>query len=229
MRYCGVVPSTGFLQLAMLEEVRTPEPPIRLEAVFFEPGSAAQIASELISIGDLVIAVGALRARGAERACDAMLRERGVPPAAADPEATRLYEALEHMGVFAPASDASEGQVAEGAYHDAPVFETNTDGVFCALQGRRLPAKRHPLGIQLRIRELEQDQVQDADGLWNRRIEEIEAAGAALCAHRYAVGHACWLGHPSEGVVVLPGTAVPPTFTTRGVLPPVERLRLPQA
>ena len=31
MKYCGVVPTQSALQLAMLEEVRTPEPPVRLE------------------------------------------------------------------------------------------------------------------------------------------------------------------------------------------------------
>ena len=40
VHYCGVVPAHGLLQLAMLEEIREPEPPIRLAAVFFEPGSA---------------------------------------------------------------------------------------------------------------------------------------------------------------------------------------------
>ena len=38
MHYCGVVAMQGSLQLAMLEEVRTPEPPIRLSALFYEPG-----------------------------------------------------------------------------------------------------------------------------------------------------------------------------------------------
>ena len=36
MHYCGVVPMQGALQFAMLEEVRTPEPPIRLSAMFFD-------------------------------------------------------------------------------------------------------------------------------------------------------------------------------------------------
>ncbi len=45
MRYCGVVGLQGYLQLAVLEEVRTPEPPIRLSALFFEPGSSAQLAA----------------------------------------------------------------------------------------------------------------------------------------------------------------------------------------
>ena len=44
MHYCGVVAMQRSLQLAMLEEVRTPEPPIRLSALFYEPGSAADVA-----------------------------------------------------------------------------------------------------------------------------------------------------------------------------------------
>ena len=43
MHYCGVVAVRGALQLAMLEEVRTAEPPIRLNALFYEPGSAARL------------------------------------------------------------------------------------------------------------------------------------------------------------------------------------------
>ncbi|MEA2479757.1 MAG: hypothetical protein QOJ07_1679, partial [Thermoleophilaceae bacterium] len=97
--------------------------------------------------------------------------------------------------------------------------------------GRRVPAKRHPVGIARRIEELVQDQVIDEGGdLWDRRIEEIEAAAAALCAHRYAVGHACWVGDPREGVIVLPGSRLPADgFSGQGVLPPVERVVLPDA
>jgi hypothetical protein len=132
--------------------------------------------------------------------------------------------------VFRPHDDAREGHVDEGAYHDFPLFETNADGVFCALQGRRVPARRHPLGIQTRIDELEDDHVIDEGGdLWHRRIEELDAAACALCAHRYAVGHASWLGDPDEAVVVLPGSSIPYEFPREGVLPPVERLRLPDA
>ena len=51
---------------------------------------------------------------------------------------------------------AEDGDVVpEGAYSDTPVFQTDPDRVFWALQGRRLPAKRHPYGMQLRIDELE--------------------------------------------------------------------------
>jgi predicted nuclease with RNAse H fold len=228
MRYCGVVPARGLLQLVLLEEVRTPEPPIRLVAAFFEPGTTAQVAAELLALPEAVVAIGAPLDGPGDRACDEMLRGRGLSPAAQDPEASRLAGELSSMGVFQPGEDGEEGPVPEGAYRVAPVFETNPNAVFCALQGRRLPAKRHPYGIQLRISLLVEAQVLDDGGdLWHRRIEEIDAAGAALCAHRYAVGHAAWLGRPGDGVVVLPGTAIPGRFTTDGVLPLVERLELP--
>jgi hypothetical protein len=223
VHYCGVVPMQRSLQLAMLEEVRAPEPPIRLSAIFFEPGSAAQVAAELSSLGEVVVGVGApLSGRHPE------LERRGVAPQPESAEAARLVELL-GLPVFTPGSpDDDQGAVDEGSYHNFPVFETSPDGVFCALQGRRLPAKRHPYGMQLRIEELLGDRVTDEGGdLWHRRIEELDAAACALSAHRYAVGHASWLGDPSQGVVVLPGTGLPETFRSSGVLPPVERLQLP--
>jgi hypothetical protein len=194
VHYCGVVPVQRLLQLALLEEVREPEPPIRLSALFYEPGSVEQVAAELRRLGDVVVGIGS--------------------------EPAPLAEAL-GMPVFEPGD--GEGAVPEGAYRDAPVFPTDPDRVFWALQGRRLPAKRHPYGMQLRIEELVADRVVDDGGdLWHRRIEELDAVACALCAHRFAVGHASWV----DGVV-LPGTSVPREFSTRGVLPPVERLELP--
>src|SRR5919201_6498447 len=116
----------------------------------------------------------------------------------------------------------AEGPVPEGAFREAPVFETNPDGIFCALRSRRLPARRHPQGMRLRIEELQDEHLlDDGGGLWNRRIEELEAAAAALCAYRYAVGHAWWLGEADEGVLVLPGATLPGRFSTDGVLAPV--------
>jgi hypothetical protein len=223
VHYCGVVPMQRTLQLAMLEEVRAPEPPIRLSAMFFEPGSAAQLAEELRSLEDVVVGVGApLSGRHPE------LERRGVGPQPESPEAARLVELLGLPVFTLNDGNEGEGSVPDGAYHDFPLFETNADGVFCALQGRRLPAKRHPYGMQLRIEELLGDRVTDEGGdLWHRRIEELDAAACALCAHRYAVGHASWIGNPSEGVVVLPGSGLPDTFRSSGVLPPVERLQLP--
>src|SRR4029078_6524173 len=92
------------------------------------------------------------------------------------------------LGMF----QAEDGDpVPEGAYTDTPLFPTDPDRVFWALQGKRLPAKRHPYGLQLRIDELEGDRIDDEGGdLWHRRIEEIDALACALCAHRLAVGPA---------------------------------------
>jgi hypothetical protein len=185
------------LQLALLEEVRDPEPPIRLSALFYEPGAPEQLAKEIRSLGDVVVGVGT----GAEPVAEAL----GLP-------------------VFEP-EEATDGpqSVPEGAYQEAPVFPTDPDRVFWALQGRRLPAKRHPYGMQLRIEELLGDRIVDDGGdLWHRRIEELDALACALCAHRFAVGHASWVDD-----VVLPGTSLPAEFSTRGVMPPVERINLP--
>ena len=212
------------VQLALLEEVREPEPPIRLSALFYEPGPAAQVAEELRKLGDVVVAAGAPLSRDADGR-SAALSARGVSPQPPD-EAIEQLGRLLGMPVFTGDGEG-EGPVPEGAYLDYPLFETNADGIFCALQGRRLPAKRHPYGMQLRIEELRGDRVTDEGGdLWHRRIEELDAAACALCAHRYAVGHATWLGD-GQGAVVLPGSAIPETFPSRGVLPLVERLELP--
>jgi Protein of unknown function (DUF429) len=231
MRYCGVVPMLGALQLAMLEEVRTPEPPIRLSALFFEPGSAEQLAAELRALDEAVIALGAPlggMAPAGGRLSDRLIQQLGVPPRPPHEETSRLAELLADHAVFRPADGEADGSVREGDYRTFPLFETNPDAVFCALQGRLLPARRHPLGVQLRIDELNGDHVVDEGGeLWHRRIEELDAAACALCAHRYAVGHASWLGDPEEGVAILPGSALPEEFPRHGVLPPVERVQLP--
>lgn len=226
MRYCGVVPVLGALQLVMLEEVRTPEPPIRLSAMFFEPGPAEQVAAEVAALPEVVVAVGAPPTEVPERLADGVLHQLGVPARPPDAATGQLVELLD-LTLFRPEGSEGEGPIREGDYRQFPLFETNADGVFCALQGRLLPAKRHPLGMQLRIDELSGDHVFDEGGdLWHRRIEEIDAAACALCAHRYAVGHASWLGYPDQGVVVLPGSTLPEEFPRRGVLPPVERLQL---
>ena len=219
MHYCGVVTAPRGLQLALLEEVRDPEPPIRLSALFYEPGSADQVAEELGTLGDVVVAIGGPASAGDTQES---LADRGVPPAAPHPELEHLVEAL-GMPVFS--LENGEGPVPDGAYQEFPVFETNADGVFSALKGKRVPAKRHPHGLQLRIEELIGDRIVDESGdLWHRRIEELDAIACALCAHRYAVGHAYCLG-----TVVLPGSDVPDSFSSRGVMPPVERLTLPES
>jgi predicted nuclease with RNAse H fold len=228
MLYCGISIGVELHHLCVLEEVRDPEPPIRLVAAYYEPGSARAVVAELEALDDVCVGVAGPTSRPDEqqdlRVCDAELRERGVPLSPLLDAGPALRSGLEALGFFVPDGDDLEGEVPEGAYTTARVFETNPDGVFFALQGRRLPAKRHPLGVERRIDELEHVHVVDEGGeLWHRRMEEIEAAAAAFCAHRYAVGHARWIGEPAEGVVVLPGSGPLERFTAEGVLPPVDR------
>ena len=231
MRYLGIAVGGAYHHLCALEEMRAPEPPIRLGATFYEPGSVDEVAAQVHALGEVVVAIGApiggpLPGRDA-RLCDEELRKRGVATAPSFEPGQRLRAALADLPLYVPDSEGRAGRVSEGAFRAAPAFETNVEGVFCALQGRRLPAKRHPLGVQRRIQELLEDQVLDEGGdLWHRRIDEIDAAAAALAAHRYAVGHACWVGEPAEGVVVLPGYELPDRFTSEGVLPPVARVPL---
>ena len=222
MRYCGVVPSGPYLQLATLEEVRTEEPPIRLHARFYEPGSPAAVVEELRRFDGAIIGIGASLSPEPGLAGEELQR-RGVVPGPVHEGARALVETL-GQGVYA---GGPTDVVEEGAYAATPVFETHPDGVFCALRGIRLPAKRHPFGIALRIEELLDEHVEDEGGdLWHRRIEELEAVACALAAHRFAVGHACWVGDPSESVIVLPGSRLPERFSGEGVIPPVPRIPL---
>ncbi|MEA2450108.1 MAG: hypothetical protein QOG63_2040, partial [Thermoleophilaceae bacterium] len=208
---------------------------IRLRAIFYEPGSVEQVAAAVRGLGDPVVAIAMPLSPPRDgrplRVSDAELRRRGVFPLPFEESGRRMFQALVNRGSFEPGDgEAHDGSVPDGAYVEMPVFETNPDGVFCALHGQRVPAKRHPLGIQRRIVELLEDHVEDEGGeLWFRRIEEIDAAAAALCAHRYAVGHACWVGDPAEGVVVLPGSRLPDTFSAEGAVMPVPREPLPPA
>jgi predicted nuclease with RNAse H fold len=236
LRYFGIAVGQGdFAYACAVEEVRAPEPPVRLRCEFFEPGSVDQVTAAVRAAGDdAVVAIGAPMSAAAEdadsRACDAALRVRGVLPLPYEDAGRALFRGLSNRGIFEPPAPpgVTEGEVPEGSFRDAPVIETHPDGVFCALQGRRMPAKRHPLGVRRRIEELEADELIDEGGdLWYRRIEEIDAAAAALAAHRYAVGHACWIGDPSEGVIVLPGSRLPATFSGEGAIPPVARSSLP--
>ena len=229
MHYCGIeVGQSGAHYLCALQEVRTEEPPVRLGARFYEPGSAHAIAERIRGFGEVVVAIAAPMTeppRGRERrTCDEALAEIGIAPQPFSAEGGALFEELAELGLFEPEGDGWQGNVAGGEFEEMPVFETNVEAVFSALENRRLPARRHPLGVQRRIQDLLDNEVIDDGGdLWHRRIDEIEAAAAAVCAHRFAVGHARWLGDPAEGVVVLPGSGPVHPFTTQGERPPVAR------
>jgi hypothetical protein len=160
MRYCGVVGAGPYLQLATLEEVRTEEPPIRLHARFYEPGSPAAVVQTLGGFGDdAIVGIGAPLSAG-PRLAGEELKKRGVADVPVHEGATALIDAVNRPVYGGGPSE----QVDEGAYSATPVFETNPDGVFCALRGIRLPAKRHPFGIQLRIEELLDEHVEDDGG-----------------------------------------------------------------
>jgi predicted nuclease with RNAse H fold len=236
MRYCGIAIGGGYLHLCAIEEVREAEPPIRLRATFFEPGPVEQVAAAVRGFGDAVVGIATPISAPGEgrqiRVADEELRRRGVFPLDYEEDGRRMFQALANRGLFSPPAGVEDhdGTVGEGAYSEMPVFETNPDGVFSALHGQRVPAKRHPIGVQRRIVELLEDHVEDDGGeLWFRRIEEIDAAASALAAHRYAVGHACWVGDPAEGVIVLPGSRLPEMFSAEGAVPPVPRQPLPPA
>ena len=150
------------LQLALLEEVRDPEPPIRLSALFYEPGTPEQVATELRRLGDVVVGIGAGRTGGgASSSTWACSRPRTATRCPRAPTPTRRCSR--------PTPTACSGR--------------------SRAAGCRRSATR--TGIQLRIDELEDDRIVDEGGdLWHRRIEELDALACALCAHRFAVGHA---------------------------------------
>lgn len=156
------------------------------------------------------------------RVCDAILYRRRLPlypVPAADQALTRwqgwmqhgfdLFAALDPLALFRPdaalAGGGYEGPVGDGALRLGRVAETYPDAVFCALLGHRPPAKRTPHGLQQRIAALKLKGVTDDDGgLWQRTLDELDAAAAAYAAYTLATGAGGWVGDPREGVIVLP-------------------------
>jgi hypothetical protein len=230
MYYCGIIPmQRGSFQLCALEE-RSADEAERLEASFYEPGPASEVADAVDELGQVVVAVAAAASEpvaGHERRlCDELLAEAGVAPAQFDEQTAAIFSALSGLESYRPDGEPGQGTV-EAAGSGSVMVETSIEGVFCSFQERRLPARRHPLGVLRRVTQLVDRRVADGGGdLWHRRIEEIEAAAAALCAHELALGQARWLGDPAEGVIVLPGSGELGTFATDGVLPPVTRVPL---
>jgi len=109
----------------VVEEVRDPDPPIRLLASFFEPGSGAELATQLrLWEGELVVALGApAQSEAGERSCDVMLTDLGVAPARPSLELGALMSELSGLERFA-AEEEGAGVVGEGAYETAPLVET---------------------------------------------------------------------------------------------------------
>jgi len=169
------------------------------------------------------------------RVCDTLLFRRGLPlypvPAAGQPERAweewmrvgfSLFAALEGLRLFRPRLDgAYEGRVGTGALTSGRLCETYPDAIFCALLGHRPGAKRTPSGLQERIAALKLKGVVDEDGgLWRRTRPARRACAAAYAAYGLAAGAASWVGHPDEGVIVLPALELRERYVK---LPPPAR------
>jgi hypothetical protein len=153
------------------------------------------------------------------RVCDALLFRRGLPlypvPAAGQPQRAweewmrvgfALFAELAPLQLFRPPLDGRlEGPVGDSALTSGRLCETYPDAIFCALLGHRPGAKRTPSGLQERIAALKLKGVVDEDGgLWRRTLDELDACAAAYAAYGLAAGIGLWVGHPDEGVIVLP-------------------------
>jgi hypothetical protein len=157
------------------------------------------------------------------RVCDALLFLRGlplypVPSADQAPSAWQdwmrvgfdLFAALEPLELWRPSvTGIYEGQVGDTALASGRLFETYPDAIFCALLGHRPGAKRTPSGLQERIAVLKLKGIVDEDGgLWRRTLDELDACAAAYAAYGLAAGLGSWIGHPDEGVVVVPSLSL---------------------
>ncbi len=160
------------------------------------------------------------------RVCDTLLFRRGLPlyPVPSADQAQHawqdwmrvgfdLFAALSGLGLYKPPSDALEGQVGAGALTHGRLCETYPDAIFCALLGHRPGAKRTPSGLQERIAVLKLKGIVDEDGgLWRRTLDELDACAAAYAAYGLAAGLGSWVGHPEEGVIVLPSLELRPRY-----------------
>ena len=117
-----------------------------------------------------------------------------------------MFAALEELQLFRPPLNGGfEAPVGENALTSGRLCETYPDAIFCALLGHRPGAKRTPSGLQERIAALKLRGVVDEDGgLWRRTLDELDACAAAYAAYGLAAGIGSWIGHPDEGVIVLP-------------------------
>src|SRR5215212_6229246 len=157
------------------------------------------------------------------RVCDALLFRRGLPlypvPSAEQARSAwqewmqvgfELFAALGPLELFRPpATGGYEGRVEANALASGRLCETYPDAIFCTLLGHRPGAKRTPSGLQERIAVLKLKGIVDEDGgLWRRTLDELDACAAAYAAYGLAAGLGSWVGHPDEGVVVLPSLAL---------------------
>jgi hypothetical protein len=169
------------------------------------------------------------------RVCDTLLFRRALPlypvPSAGQPRQAwqqwmdvgfALFAELGELGLYRPSIEGTyESEVGASALTSGRLCETYPDAIFCALLGHRPGAKRTPSGLQERIAVLRLKGVVDEDGgLWRRTLDELDACAAAYAAYGLAAGFASWVGHPEEGVIVLPALALRDRYAK---LPPPVR------
>jgi predicted nuclease with RNAse H fold len=174
------------------------------------------------------------------RVCEAQLRRKNLPsyPTPAPKEDTKpwmqcgfeLFGLLgEWLPLYQPPDDGNdyEARVPQNACRQFQLVETYPDAAFCTLLLCRPLKKKDPPGMVQRIDALEKNGVVKADAcLWDRTMDEIEACVAALTAYRFARGAASWIGHPKEGVMVLPVKELERKYQPEGS--ELERRELPK-
>ncbi|MGZ6706982.1 MAG: DUF429 domain-containing protein [Solirubrobacteraceae bacterium] len=161
------------------------------------------------------------------RVCDALLIRRGLPlypvPPAGRPLARwerwmepgfALFAALAPLGVYRPpAAPRAQAPAGPGALRHGRVCETYPDAVFCALLGARPAPKRSAEGARARRSALRAAGVRG--DLRGRGHDELDACAAALAALALAEDRAGWVGHPEEGVLVLPVARLADRYVSR--------------
>ena len=222
------------LQLAMLEEVRAPEPPIRLQrASSTSPATPSQVVARAALARRRGGRRGcAARGRGS-RACDASWPSAACRRMPLRPSRRRLLlRGAWPAGVHARGGRRATAR-AGGGGRLSPASRLRDQ------RRRRLlrapgPARCRPSATRSASsgasRSWSDDHVIDEGGdLWHRRIEEIDAAGAALCgAPLRRRARATGLVTPPRAWWCCRERACRSAFSANGVLPDVPRAKLGQ-
>lgn len=107
-----------------------------------------------------------------------------------------VYAALGALGLRLPSHAADRA---------ATLLEIYPALSFTALAGRLLPRKSTPAGLAARRRVLAEHGITvDSDA-----HDDLDAAVAALSGRRYREGAATLLGHPAEGLLLVPAAPLP--------------------
>jgi predicted nuclease with RNAse H fold len=136
------------------------------------------------------------------RVCDYELIRRGMPlyQVAAEEAAAAPWMRV-GFDLAAALRDAGSRLPVHHADHSASLIEVFPDAAFVTLLGARPARKSLPEGRAQRRAILMAAGVSVAETLTH---DELDATAAALTAFRWRRGVGCALGHPDEGLIVLP-------------------------